>query len=74
MLPNSDGRVLVCLLWPVVFVTSAPGPSLQARSLPAVIDTLEGKVSTSATISGAGRQQMKLQEHGFMLSSEEIPC
>lgn len=57
----------LCMRWPVDFVTSALGPSITGR-IPVE------RASTSVTISGAARQQVKLQEHGFTLSSEEIPC
>lgn len=75
MLPNSDGRVLVyavvCCFRHVGSPREGGGP-LQANPCWRPLTLL--RVSTSATISGAGTQQIKLQEHGFMLSSEEIPC
>lgn len=42
MLPNSDGRVLVSAV-ACCFCHVGSGPSLQARSLPAAVDTLEGQ-------------------------------
>lgn len=72
LLPNSDSRVLVYAV-ACCFCHVGSG-SLPCRPDPCRRPLTLLRASTSATISGAGRQQIKLQEHGFMLSSVELPC